>query len=133
VLGVVAIEKKRYERCPHVRSGNKCCGIYDNKPEECSEYTCAWQHGVGSKSQRPDSLGVVFSLETTVFGLTLLGLEVRPGCGEKPEARQIGLSVARPRDITLIMGGVEWRKILFVPRGKEALVAKYIAMLNPNG
>jgi len=129
VLAVPTIEKGRYVKCQHLRPGNKCCGIYESRPGECGTYSCGWKIGLGSNAQRPDKFGVVFSMEDTVFGPTLLGLETRAGRGEAPEVVQLGLAVARAKNIALIMGGKDWRRVMHVPPGKEKIVAEYQKLL----
>lgn len=130
LLAVHELQKARYVKCVHLRQGNRCCSVYANRPSECAGYACAWTLGLGTNAQRPDKLGMVFSTEETALGVTLLGLEVRPGTGEvgSPGA-MLGKVVAEKMKIGLILGGKDWRRVEYVPPGREgaaeAAMAKY--------
>jgi len=130
VLAVPGVDKGRYVPCQHLRQGNKCCGIYESRPEECNAYSCGWKVGIGTSAHRPDRFGVVFSIENTAFGPTLIGLETRPGRGESPEVVQFARSIVRGKDVALIMGGKDWRRVTNVPPGKERIVAEYVKSLS---
>lgn len=58
VLGVKPLEKPAYQRCSNQVTGGGC-GIYENRPDPCRLYRCAWLEGFGEERDRPDRLGVV--------------------------------------------------------------------------
>lgn len=62
VLGIPSIEKPAWERCQHVCEGGGC-GIYEQRPSECREWSCFWRLGWGEDSDRPEKLGVVVDLD----------------------------------------------------------------------
>jgi hypothetical protein len=79
VTNVESFSKPKYEKCQHQKLGSRCCRIYEIRPKACVNFTCAWLQGLGSKKDRPDLSGIVFTQEDTILGQTLLGLETRPG------------------------------------------------------
>ncbi len=59
VMAVREIGKPYYVPCKSLC--DKGCGIYETKPESCTEFSCGWLTGFGSK--RPDECGYVISME----------------------------------------------------------------------
>ncbi len=58
-LTIVALDKPWGEPCKHlVQTG---CGIYEQRPSECSEYLCGWRRGMGDEEHRPDLIGVLLT------------------------------------------------------------------------
>lgn len=47
------------ETCKHLCSVG--CGIYEQRPRDCSEYLCGWRGGLGDAEHRPDRVGVLLS------------------------------------------------------------------------
>lgn len=126
--------KPRYTQCVHLKQGNHCCGIYETRPEPCKTYTCAWLHGLGSNAMRPDKSHIVFSLDFTLLGLTLLGLETREGYAtEYNPMVQLALKVAHEKNSGLIIGGKVQRRILRIPPGKEGVVEAAILQAKNDG
>jgi hypothetical protein len=124
VTNVESFSKPKYEKCQHQKLGSRCCRIYEIRPKACVNFTCAWLQGLGSKKDRPDLSGIVFTQEDTILGQTLLGLETRPGLATPQHpVVQLALQTADKFDLGVIIGGVEKRNILRIPRGKEAKVA----------
>ncbi len=45
------------------------CTIYENRPEACRSFTCAWLNGAGGEDLRPDRFGVMIVVENiTISG-----------------------------------------------------------------
>lgn len=67
----VVVEKGNKKDMPLFESkhynlpGNKNCIIYDEKPECCSNYRCAWLNGYGDVNDRPDKCGILFDTIST--------------------------------------------------------------------
>jgi hypothetical protein len=63
--GIQAIQKQPKQTCPHCTAGNGCA-IYNDRPEDCHDFNCAWLVGLGGgPHRRPDKLGVVVQLGAT--------------------------------------------------------------------
>ncbi len=78
VVGVASLGKKENQKCEH-----QCvigCAIYDQRPDECQKYNCAWRLGfIDGPRYRPDKFGVLFDLrEKEGVGL-FTAWEVRAG------------------------------------------------------
>ena len=59
VFGVEEIDKDPWVPCQHLSHDG--CGIYATRPKYCRTFYCLWQNGMGSASDRPDKLGVIFA------------------------------------------------------------------------
>lgn len=62
VLGIPTIKKPAWKSCPNLCTQG--CGIYAERPNECSSYLCFWRQGYGAENDRPDDLGVVMGIES---------------------------------------------------------------------
>jgi len=84
VVGVDALGKPYYARCPHLHcaSATGGCGIYETRPHQCADYRCAWHLGLlGPRTdRRPLECGVLFQFEQAPGGRwRLAAYETRPG------------------------------------------------------
>lgn len=90
VMGIDILQKPPGTPCPllarSVKKDGVGCGVYDTKPECCTEFKCLWLHGaVGNgEEDRPDMLGVMFdylrSAETIAkVGNVIIAYEVVEG------------------------------------------------------
>lgn len=61
-LALAALNKPINVRCQHVCAQG--CGIYNDRPDACREYRCAWLMGLLPEKFRPDQSGIVWSFET---------------------------------------------------------------------
>lgn len=63
---VEELGKVDWQPCVHHARGKNwiegSCRVYENRPESCANYRCAWLDGWGDWQDRPDRLGVIFSL-----------------------------------------------------------------------
>lgn len=136
VLAVAEIQKPRFTRCPQLKQtgSTRCCKVYDQKPEACTAYSCAWLLGFGNKIHRPDASGIVFSVEDTILGPSLVGLEVRAGASNSSNnAVQTALALARKNNFGLFVGDKLKRRLLNVPKGKEDAVIKVVEKAKADG
>jgi hypothetical protein len=65
-LALAALNKPINVRCQHVCTAG--CGIYNDRPEACQNYRCAWHLGLLPEKFRPDQSGIVWSFESTAAG-----------------------------------------------------------------
>ena len=56
-VAVRALDKPSYTKCKHECAAG--CGIYDDKPGECAEYTCAWLDGFLPDDMKPNASGLL--------------------------------------------------------------------------
>ena len=125
-------DKAEYTRCVHQKPrGTNCCRIYKERPQACSTFACGWLKGLGTQNDRPDKVGVVFTLEQTALGPTLLGLETQKNAtkNERP-IMQLALRAAQTRNLALIVGNEGSRRIVYAPPGKEVELQKLLAQLS---
>ncbi len=87
---VEALQKPQGKWCVHCAIGVGC-KIYDQRPQECVEYSCEWRNGSGSESDRPDKIGVlvdaVISDDRTEALIRVV--EVLEGRIERPRIRRM--------------------------------------------
>ena len=60
------------------------CKIYENRPQVCRSFECAWKLGLGVERDRPDQLGIMLytvNLEDGLPGLAIV--EATPGSDQK--------------------------------------------------
>lgn len=62
--------------CKHL-NGN--CTIYDTRPEVCRTFQCAWKVGLSTDDERPDKLGVMFSISMAETRHKIEVYELREG------------------------------------------------------
>jgi hypothetical protein len=59
-LTIPILNKPERVPCKHLCSTG--CGIYQDRPQVCSEFQCMWLQGwMGGESHRPDKLGIMFT------------------------------------------------------------------------
>lgn len=68
----------KWERCEH-QTEKKGCAVYSDRPQACRGFKCGWLKGIGDLADRPDKIGVVFYLEDTSLGVTMIAHELEPG------------------------------------------------------
>lgn len=87
VLGVHepgVLDKPNYQPCQHLCATG--CGIYENRPKSCRDWTCYWKTGLlGDERRRPDKLGIVIDGTATAWR----AWEVWPGAAKEPAARYV--------------------------------------------
>jgi hypothetical protein len=83
--------KPFYARCEHLAPAPaQGCGIYNERPDRCAKYRCAWHLNVmGNRTdRRPDQSGVLFQYEPGDDGKWYLGMyELTPGAAKTEKAR----------------------------------------------
>ena len=60
LLGVPELEKARYSPCEHDTGKN--CNIYEARPHSCRVFKCIWLQGLIPINERPDKIGIVWSV-----------------------------------------------------------------------
>lgn len=86
------VEKPLNARCRHQSSDadRPGCGIYEQRPEVCRAFECAWKLGLGAEHDRPDRLGIMLytvNLEDGLPGLAIV--ESTPGAFETKRVREL--------------------------------------------
>lgn len=63
VMKITELNKPEFTSCDHLvkRQTTRSCGIYNDRPEECRTFQCAWLTGLGTNNQRPDRCGVMLT------------------------------------------------------------------------
>lgn len=64
VMAVSAIPKGRGVWCPHASRTGEGCKVYDDRPNECRTWSCAWldDHPAFLDCDRPDKVSIVGSV-----------------------------------------------------------------------
>ena len=60
-LGIQELKKHQGQTCEHLKNGdpNKRCGIYKDRPTQCSAFFCTWRIGLFPDDYRPDMCGML--------------------------------------------------------------------------
>ena len=60
-LGIAELKKYQGQTCTNLKNGdpNKRCGIYKDRPEQCSTFLCTWRIGLFPDDYRPDMCGML--------------------------------------------------------------------------
>ncbi|MFC1663331.1 YkgJ family cysteine cluster protein [Patescibacteria group bacterium] len=121
--------------CQHCDIG-RGCAIYEERPEVCRYFTCAWLNGTGDESWRPDRFGVMIDVQDVRVGGRVVGVlhlwEIVVGGLEKDVIKEMaelhlakGFIVVKhtPAMGLLYRGEVSARKHLFTPTEVEEMKA----------
>jgi hypothetical protein len=121
VLVVAELHKPARWACDHVNC--RGCGIYENRPQSCRDFNCAWLRGEiprqitgqisGDESHRPDKLGVMFDFfySTVTKRDRLVAFELWNGAFEEAPATALLSEIAASREIDLSYRDGTWRTI----------------------
>lgn len=106
LLGVAALGKPFYARCPHLTP--ECgCGIYHDRPSACRTFRCAWHLGLFDfKDQwKPDQCGLVFDIAVEVTTVFLQIFEVTSGAADGDRAMYLARRIlTHPKFLRLQRG-----------------------------
>jgi len=128
-LGVTELQKPVDTPCAHACGG---CKIYDARPRSCRDYSCAWLHGVGSLTERPDKLGVVIDAMTLGDGEKVFVRELWKGAAQKPQVVKI-LDRLAGHYIVLTIDHSRPDGLSRRVRGPEPLIRKLMAQAQQRG
>jgi hypothetical protein len=87
VLAVEEVAKPEFERCDYQGQSKPGCAIYEERPESCRIWSCAWLQGFGTGNDRPDKLGLILDAVETVGGPTVQAREVWHGAFHLPRVQ----------------------------------------------
>lgn len=127
-LRVEALGKADYERCKHLRRGPiKGCGIYKDRPEECSVYECLWLAWADAFPElRPDRCGFVLSgSKSDEIGHYIMIHELYPGASRTELANKV-LSAMAEEEVIIEITRDGMRKIR---GGPTEIIQEMIAMV----
>lgn len=77
VLACASQGKPYHCDCKHLTPGG--CAIYDERPADCAEYECFWLAGLGEEQDRPDQIGLLFSIRHDQGSIYIDCHETEPG------------------------------------------------------
>lgn len=134
-LAVPELNKPNGVPCVHLTPEG--CGIYEDRPESCRVFQCAWLQGAGPRDTRPDRTGGVITCEddTSPHKLGVAVVVYSDPNGKDPEENEYVLGVLR-RAITMAPGtailvrGDQPRKLLTHPASEYA---RKVAKLQAEG
>lgn len=106
VLAVESIGKPCMQQCQHelLQIG---CAVYEDRPEECRAYACAYRLGHPSVTVRPDKCGVIFD-QLTVPGsaghrwAAVNAREAYRGAADEQPARDIVLALSERQPVIVV-------------------------------
>jgi hypothetical protein len=84
-MEVSELHKPVYCTCEHCGAG--ACGIYDKRPQACRDFTCFWLRGHLGETDRPDRIGLIFTMRhRSGFGMVPMLVECIPGAAQTAPA-----------------------------------------------
>lgn len=85
-LHIEKLSKPTFQDCPHQCTAG--CGVYADRPGACRDFKCLWLLGHLAEEDRPDKLGVLFSVTVhPQLGKVPMLIEVREGALDQPKVR----------------------------------------------
>jgi hypothetical protein len=127
-LQVKSLGKGDYEKCKHLRRGSiKGCGIYKDRPKDCSDYECLWLAGIiESHDFRPDKCGFVMNGSASEeIGAYIMVHELRPGASRTLPAVELLEMIAK----TAVVIEIQRDGIRKVRGGPAEAVQRIIAVV----
>jgi hypothetical protein len=113
VLAISELQKPARWACDHVDCSG--CGIYENRPQTCRDFQCAWLRDdiPGDASLRPDKLGVLFDFfySTATGGSRFVAFELWNGAFDEAPAAALLDMIAKVRQVELSYRDGTWRTI----------------------
>lgn len=106
IAAVPEISKPAHTPCKFMKQcKGGCCSIFGQpeRPKVCSSFLCGWMRGAGSKDDRPDKNGVMFSRNIMENGQQLyVAIELKENA-IKTTGREMAIETARTADIPMIV------------------------------
>ena len=113
VLAIAELQKPARWACSYVACGH--CGIYEQRPQSCRDFNCAWLRGAiaGDESLRPDKLGLLFDFfySTAANRERFIAFELWKGAFDEPPAAAVLYEIAACREVELSYRDGTWRTI----------------------
>lgn len=99
-LHIEDLNKPTFEDCKHQCAAG--CGNYDQRPGPCRDYQCLWLQGHLAQADRPDRLGVIFTMtmHPTRGKLPML-IEVRAGALQQAKVQKAIAQLTANRPVVL--------------------------------
>ena len=113
VLAVAELQKPMRWACDHVLCAG--CGIYEERPQTCRDFNCAWLRGAISDDEalRPDRLGLLFDFfySTATDRSRFVAFELWNGAFDEAPAAALLRQIAADREVELSYRDGTWRTI----------------------
>lgn len=131
VFGVEEIDKPAWQPCPNLSDSG--CAIYATRPRYCHSFYCMYQHGLGSASDRPDKLGVIFAPTNGKTDFTgeveIQAYEIEPLAFNRPEVIKLAKTFGDKGKLVIghVFGGQDFRFV-----GPSAKISKALHWVEKN-
>jgi hypothetical protein len=113
VLAIAELQKPARWACCHLAGDH--CGIYEQRPQSCRDFNCAWLRGAvaGDESLRPDKLGLLFDFfySTAANRERFIAFELWNGAFDEAPAAALLSEIAASREVELSYRDGTWRTI----------------------
>lgn len=128
-LAVAELNKPRYRACDHICPQG--CAVYAARPQSCADYHCLWLDGHLREADRPDRLGVIFTVtadpEHPERGNIPMLVEYHAGALEKPRVLAAIAQLTARKPVVVITR--EGRSVL-PPHETDAVVDRVVLTLH---
>lgn len=106
VFHIEELNKPAGVPCFNLHKQGYRCTIYEDRPQACSEYFCAWARGAGAAvnhKDRPDTCGVIVDRRSTQFGVILVARSVTPNAAMAPKGKKAIERITRDEGLPLVV------------------------------
>ena len=126
MLEIPALKKPKKTRCKLLSDDCSGCGDYENRPQDCRGFQCAWSENQFPLEYRPDKLGImVYYVDSDCtelpswarqFKHIMFATETREGAFDKsPAQKEVILSLAQLKNIPVVLARYDGRAMMMVP------------------
>lgn len=101
-LPVSEVGSEALKDCPHQCASG--CSIYEDRPEVCKGYSCAWRYGLGAEQDRPDKTGMLIDNLLRING-ALQAKPMHEGAWEDVKAKRAVHRMSRQSRLPVLVAG----------------------------
>ena len=116
MLEIPALKKPKKTRCKLLSDDCSGCGDYENRPQDCRGFQCAWSENHLPIECRPDKLGIMVYYVDSYMGRTMFVTETRAGAYEKSVSqKEMIISLAEHKKMPVILAEYNGNAMMMVP------------------
>ena len=116
MLEILALNKPKKTPCKFLNKNCGGCGDYDNRPQDCRGFQCAWSENILPIDHRPDKTGIMVYHVDSHMGRTMFVTETREGAFDESFAqKEMIISLSELRKTPLILAQYDGSATMMVP------------------
>jgi len=116
MLEIPALKKPKKTRCSLLKDDCRGCGDYENRPQDCRGFQCAWSENMLPTDHRPDKTGIMVYHVDSYMGRTMFVTETREGAFKNSSVqKEMIVSLAELRKTPVILAEYDGTATMMVP------------------